>query len=74
MNTNEDHDENANGTNSTNLAETVGVVRSALARLEDNSDQPSCQAHVEETGYYVLKDPSNGGAWIRTQDIEEVRC
>ncbi|MXV62102.1 hypothetical protein GS429_08510 [Natronorubrum sp. JWXQ-INN-674] len=72
MYTDDNHTEDGNGTNSTNLAETDDVVHSALETIEDETNA-DCQASVDETGYYILENPSNGDAWIRTQDIAEVR-
>lgn len=79
MSTDTNDTDNADGTNSTNttLAETVGVVRGSLERLEDDQDDRDCEARVDETGRFWLEDPENTDEaylWTRTTiDVEAVR-
>ena len=77
MNTDTNDSNKSTEAKSTNLAETAGVVRGALDRLEDDADESRCEARVDEAGRFYLEDPENpeeAYLWSReTINIEVVR-
>ncbi|WP_436344473.1 hypothetical protein [Natronorubrum sp. FCH18a] len=79
MNTDTNDSNKSTEETSTNLAETIGVVRASLETIEDSDpvDERRCEARVDETGRYWLADPTNADEayiWTRqTIDVEAVR-
>jgi len=75
MTTNTDHDENADGSNSTTNAAPANYLQSVLGRL--TGEPPRVQSYVDETGRYRLEDrenPDEAYLWSRkTIDVEAVR-
>jgi hypothetical protein len=75
MTTNTDHDENADGSNSTTNAAPENHLQSVLGRL--TGEPPRVQSYVDETGRYRLEDrenPDEAYLWSRkTIDVEAVR-
>ena len=75
MTTNTDHDENADGSNSTTNAAPENHLQSVLGRL--TGEPPRIQQRVDETGRFWLEDRENreeAYVWSRqTIDVEAVR-
>jgi len=75
MTTNTDHDENADGSNSTTNAAPANYLQSVLGRL--TGEPPRIQQRVDETGRFWLEDRENreeAYVWSRqTIDVEAVR-
>lgn len=66
MNTDTNDTDNANGSSTDS-----NYLAAAAGRVEEDNER-SCQAVVDGLGYFVLEDPDNPDATIRTQHVAEV--